>query len=111
MGKVSVKQAKKEAAAVTYDEDGKAVMPRRTKYVEEQVLNHPHYAELDSGTKVGVMAAVGGFSWCTKANNKWMRQLWEFLYHDKPGHGFTYAAPVADESAKLADAAAASASG
>lgn len=107
MGKVSVKQAKKEV----FDEDGKAVMPRRIKYVEEQVLKHPRYAQLSSGTKVGVMAAVGGFSWCTKANNKWMRQLWEFLYHDKPGHGFTYETNDADESAKPADAAAASASG
>lgn len=57
-------------------------MPRVMKRVYEQIESHPRYKELDSSTIFAYKAARDGLSWCTKENNKWVKQIWYKLYVD-----------------------------
>ncbi len=57
-------------------------MPRLMKKVYEQIDAHPKFKELDEDTHFAYKAAKYGLSWCTKENNKWVRQIWKKLYID-----------------------------
>lgn len=57
-----------------------------------EIKNHPNYVNLEFGIKFGFQAAVGGFSYCTKQNNKWCKALWQFLYNgiNNPEYNFKF---------------------
>ncbi len=52
----------------------------------EQILKHPEYrTKLDHATRWAFeRGCVGGGSWCTRQNNKWSREIWDYLFLDIP---------------------------
>lgn len=45
-----------------------------------EIEAHPDYARFTPGTVFGYAGARSGYSWCTKENNAWVRQIWRQLY-------------------------------
>ena len=56
--------------------------PHLMKTVYAQIEAHPRFKELDEGTLFGYLTARNGWSWCTKENNRWVKQIWKKLYID-----------------------------
>ena len=52
--------------------------------VYKQIRAHPDYATKGKEYEFGIMVAETGMSWCTKQNNKWIRQIWTYLYQNGP---------------------------
>jgi len=59
-------------------------LPSRMKKVYQEIFHHPLYPSLSEGTKWGLQAAVHGWSWCTKENNKWAREIWKHVHSFRP---------------------------
>jgi len=58
-------------------------MPKLMKTVYEQIFKHPKYKDLTS-EHFAVQVAYSGLSYCTAANNKYVRQVWKHLYLGEP---------------------------
>jgi hypothetical protein len=59
--------------------------PHKIKVVYDEILKHPKYPELKSGTRFAFEhACVRNMSWCTKQNNAWSRKIWHHLYLGEP---------------------------
>jgi hypothetical protein len=56
--------------------------PRRIRQLYQQILQHPDYKmKLSGGTRFAFESGcVSGYSWCEKENNKWSREIWNYLY-------------------------------
>lgn len=61
-------------------------MPRIIKTLHRQIMAHPEYKTLlDDNTRwCYETGCVRGASWCDAQNNKWSRQIWQFLYAGGP---------------------------
>jgi hypothetical protein len=55
--------------------------PRFIKQVYKEINEHPKFNNLSEGTKIGLMVGEKGYSWCTRQDNQWARQIWRFLYN------------------------------
>ncbi len=56
--------------------------PRNMKTVYSEILEHPDYKnKLDDNTRWSFeFGCVGGYSHCTRTNNKWARRIWRHLH-------------------------------
>lgn len=59
-------------------------MPRMMKVVYAQIHAHPSFPFLSEGYHFAIGAAEHGYSHCKKANDKWIRQIWRWLYEGGP---------------------------
>lgn len=61
-------------------------MPRAMKHVYQQIIEHPHFmTRLNEATRLEFQCAVAGVrSARTRVSNKRSREVWSFLYLDKP---------------------------
>lgn len=56
-------------------------MPHRMAKVYSEIYNHPQFeSHVPASMKFAIRIAEGGWSYCTRANNKWIRSIWRYLY-------------------------------
>uniref|UniRef100_A0A6C0IWQ4 Uncharacterized protein n=1 Tax=viral metagenome TaxID=1070528 RepID=A0A6C0IWQ4_9ZZZZ len=56
-------------------------MPRLMKRVYDQIFEHPQFnSHVPEGMKFAIRFARGGWSYCLRQNNKWIRSIWKYLY-------------------------------
>ena len=60
-------------------------MPHRMKDVYADVFRHPFMQDKQmESCKYALGMAAGGYSWCTRQNNKWARAFWKWMYAGGP---------------------------
>lgn len=60
-------------------------MPHRMCKVYEDIHAHPFYnQDTNKALRFGVAVAESGLSWRTSENNKWMREIWRYMYAGGP---------------------------
>ena len=59
-------------------------MPHRITTVYQQIVAHPFYQETDESFQFALAFAGRGYSWRTRANNKWARAIWRYMYENGP---------------------------
>lgn len=65
--------------------------PRTIKQVYKEILGHPEYKmKLSDSTRFAFeVGCVAGGSQCYKENNKWCREIWDYLYNNGPDLDFS----------------------
>ena len=79
---VGVTPKKKKSRAAPYKHGPR--IPKEMKNVYVQIKQHPEYSTKGKEYEFGIHVAESGMSWCTKQNNKWIRQIWKWMYLNGP---------------------------